>query len=107
MLEDLYPIAVESGIPVDKFWELTYGELMVQLEANRNREMRKLQMQAMMDYKQAQLNMYTNAPNEMPKIHEHYPFVEQPEEPKSVEGLEGWQLMKQQIEARAKQISNK
>ena len=94
----MYSKAVENGIAADKYYSMTYGEIIVQAEANAAIKKRELEEQAFLDYKAAQLNAYAlNDPKKMPKFNEHYNFNQQTEvdetgshKPKQ----QDWQVMK-------------
>ncbi|MGX7195153.1 hypothetical protein [Enterococcus olivae] len=69
---------MQWGIPADRYWDLTYLEIIAQVEANKNRYELEMKNRAMFDYNSAQLNAYAfNTPNKMPKIYEMYPFLEE------------------------------
>ncbi|WP_260213045.1 hypothetical protein [Lactiplantibacillus pentosus] len=72
----IYPLAVRSGIDSDHFWELDFGELMVQIIANNRNRMDDMRMRAMMDHKQAEMMAFAlNDPSKMPSVEEAYPFI--------------------------------
>lgn len=76
MLEDMEPIAIEWGVPADKFWEMSYDEIVKQVEANKKRYEVELKNRAMFDYNSAQLNAYAfNSPEKMPKAETIFPFL--------------------------------
>lgn len=78
MLEDLYPQAVEAGISSTDFWEMTFDEIMVQVEANKKRHENELKEKAMFDYTQQRLGIYAfNDPKNFPKYEDAYPFLNQ------------------------------
>lgn len=78
MLEDLYPQAVESGIPATDFWLMTFDEIMVQVEANKKRHENRLREQAMFDYSQQRMAIFAfNDPKNFPKFEDAYPFLNQ------------------------------
>lgn len=71
------PLAVEWGIPSDKYWQMTYDEIITQVEANKNRYELEMKNKAMFDYNAAQLNAYAfNQPEKMPKPEKMYPFLQ-------------------------------
>lgn len=71
----MYRPAVEMGIDADKYWSMSYEEIVVQAEANKKIKERELLEKSMFDYKLSQLNAYAfNSPKEMPKFETHYPF---------------------------------
>ena len=72
----IYPLAVQSGIDSDRFWELDFGELMVQIIANNRNRMDDMRMRAVMDHKQAEMMAFAlNDPSKMPSVEEAYPFI--------------------------------
>lgn len=72
----MYPIAVKEGIPSDEYWNKTLEEILVQVEANREKESDGLKTKANMDYRMAQLMMYAvNDPQSMPDFEKVYPFA--------------------------------
>lgn len=94
MLEDMYPKAVEAGIAAERFWGLSYEELIIQVRANAKIHQRELEEQAMLTYKQAQLNAYgMNEPKKMPKFQQIFPFVQVSSE---IDGQEETSILKQQ-----------
>ena len=42
----MYPIAVKQGIASDEYWDKTLEEILVQVEANREKENDSLKMKA-------------------------------------------------------------
>ena len=69
------PLAIEWGIPSDKYWELTFNEIMMQVTANKKNYERQLKEKAMFDYNQAQLFGFAfNDPSKMPKFNDMYSF---------------------------------
>lgn len=94
----MYPKAVESGIDADKYWSMTYEEIVVQAEANANKRKAELEQQAMLDYKAAQLNAYAlNEPKKMPKFEDHYPFTKIGNEPEEENKQQDWRVMKERM----------
>lgn len=78
MLNELYPQAVEAGIPSTEYWSMTFDEIMVQVEANKKRHENKLREQAMFDYSQQRMAIFAfNDPKNFPKFEEAYPFLKQ------------------------------
>lgn len=60
---------------------MTYLEIIVQVEANKKRYELEMKNEAMFRYNSATLNAYAlNAPNEMPKIEEIFPFMKTEEQ---------------------------
>lgn len=86
LLYDLEPIALESGITVERYWSLTLNEIFAQLFANKAKHDVELKERAMMDYQLAQgLSYAFNNPQKMPKPEKLYPFLKEEEEQKEVE----------------------
>lgn len=93
-------MALEWGISGVEFDDLSYGEIIEQLEANMKRHERELKERAMFDYQQAQLNKFVqHKPNDMPSFDEAFPHFA--EKPKEIEGemLEEWEVLKMQMMA--------
>jgi hypothetical protein len=81
MLYDLQMTAAKHGIHAERFWKMSYQDILVQLEANTEARKRELQEQSVMDYIQSQLNAYAmNEPNKMPKYEKMYAFFKTEEE---------------------------
>lgn len=77
----MYPIAVKEGIPSDEYWDKTLEEILVQVEANREKEKDELKVKANLDYRTAQLMMYAvNDPQSMPEFEKVYPFASESEQ---------------------------
>lgn len=101
----MYQKAVEAGIPAEKYWSMTYEEIVVQSEANAVIRKQKLEEQAMMDYKAAQLNAYGfNDPKKMPKIDQHYPFMKSEEIQEKSQQPQDWEIMKARMIERTELI---
>lgn len=76
MFEDMYPQAVEAGIPATEFWNMTLEEIMVQTQANKKRHENDLRERAMFDYSQQRLSIYSfNDPKNFPDFEKAYPFL--------------------------------
>lgn len=76
LLKAIYPIAVQSGIDSEQYWELNFEELMVQILANNRNRMQALRERAVMDHKQSEMMAYAlNDPSKMPSVEEAYPFI--------------------------------
>lgn len=58
MLKDIEPIAIEWGVPADKFWSMSYSEIIAQVEANKKRYELEMKNEAMFRYNSAALNAY-------------------------------------------------
>lgn len=81
MLKDIEPIAIEWGVPADKFWSMSYSEIIAQVEANKKRYELEMKNEAMFRYNSATLNAYAlNDPSKMPKIEEIFPFMKTEEQ---------------------------
>lgn len=110
MLEDMYPKAVEAGIAAERFWGLSYEELIIQVRANAKIHQRELEEQAMLTYKQAQLNAYgMNEPKKMPKFQQIFPFVQvsseiDGQEETSILKQQDWRVMKARMQEQAEMI---
>lgn len=71
------PLAIEWGIPSDKYWSLTFLEIMNQVQANKKRHELESKERAIYDYKQAQILAYAfNSPEKMPSPEKMYPILE-------------------------------
>lgn len=69
---------MQSGIDSDHFWELDFGELMVQVIANNRNRIDDMRMRAVMDHKQAEMMAFAlNDPSKMPSVEEAYPLSKQ------------------------------
>lgn len=91
----MYPRAVEAGIDADKYWSMTYEEIIIQAEANVAQKKQELEQQAMLDYKAAQLNAYAlNEPKKMPKFEEHYPFTQSSTQESETTQQQDWRVNK-------------
>lgn len=76
MLIDMYPLAVQNGIPSDEYWGLTLEEILIQVEANQKIREADVKQQAHMDYRMAQLVTFAfNDPEKLPKFELAYPFA--------------------------------
>lgn len=76
MLEDMYPQAVEAGIPSTEYWGMTLDEVMVQVQANKKNKENELRERAMFDYTQQRLGIYSfNDPKNFPDFEKAYPFL--------------------------------
>jgi hypothetical protein len=77
LLKAMYPMAVKVGIPADKYWSMTYGEIMEEIDAISFRRESELKEKAMLDYTSAQLiTKGFHQPDKMPKIEEAYKVFE-------------------------------
>lgn len=76
-------MAIEWGIPADKYWSLTFGEIMLQVSANKKRKLEESKEKAMFDYNLAQLVAFAfNKPEKMPKPEAVYSILKEEDEPK-------------------------
>lgn len=81
------PQAIELGIPADKYWSMTFDEIMLQCSANKKAKEREVKEKAAFDYNMIQGMMFAfNDPKNMPKAEKLYPVLaEEKEEVKKVE----------------------
>lgn len=101
----MYPKAVEAGIPAEKYWSMTYEEIVLQAEANVAIRKQQLKEKAMMDYKAAQLNAYGfNDPKKMPKPDQHYPFLKKEDKQEQSNQPQDWEIMKARMIERTEMI---
>lgn len=81
MLEHMYPLAVEAGIPATEYWGMTLEEIMIQIQANKKIKQNELKEKAMLDYSQQRLAIFAfNDPKKFPKFEEAYPFIKEIEQ---------------------------
>lgn len=74
----MYPIALDSGIRSDQYWNMTFQEIMYQILAYRKHERDQLTQRAYMDHRLAELIAYAfNDPQKMPKALDAYPFLKE------------------------------
>lgn len=77
----MYLPAVQSGISATDYWSMSLEEIMIQIQANKNKKENDLKEKAMMDYTAQRLNIYAlNAPNDFPSFDKAYPFFKKLEE---------------------------
>jgi hypothetical protein len=68
--------AIDSGIPADRYDDMTYLEIVAQIKANRKQHLEQLREQAVMDHTQASLMAFAlNDPQKMPSVAKAYPFI--------------------------------
>lgn len=78
--------AIELGIPADKYWSMTFDEIMLQCSANKKMKEREIKEKAMFDYNMIQGMMFAfNDPKNMPKAEKLYPMLEEKQKVKEVE----------------------
>jgi len=82
--------AIELGIPADKYWSMTFDEIMLQCSANKKAKEREIKEKAMFDYNLMQGMMFAfNDPKNMPKAEKMYPMLEEKtdvkEQPKDIQ----------------------
>lgn len=78
LLEEIYPKAVELGIPSTQFWSMTFEELMVQVRANVNVKTHEARDTANHNYILANLLAYSvNEPSKIPKAENVYPILKE------------------------------
>lgn len=76
LLTDMYPLAVQRGIPSDEYWEKTLEEILVQVDANQQNKQQEVVLQANLDYRMVQMIAYAvNEPQKMPNFEDAYPFT--------------------------------
>lgn len=76
MLEDMYPQAVEAGIPSTEYWSMTLEEVLIQVNANKKRHENELREKAMLDYSQQRMAIFAfNDPKNFPEFEKVYPFL--------------------------------
>lgn len=74
LFDKLLPIYLENGGELFKFFDMTYGEIMLVISANRKRVKEEYRLQASLVYKQAYLNSFAfNSPKDMPSLYEAFP----------------------------------
>jgi hypothetical protein len=81
LLDAMYLECVKVGIPADKYWHLSFGELMVELEAVQWRRENEQKTSASEDIRLAQLISYAfNDPKNMPQLDDLISIQNQNEE---------------------------
>ena len=97
----MYEPAVENGIPAQDFWSMTLEEILVQVEANQNRQLANLKQQASMDYRLSQAMIYAvNDPSKMPTFDTLYEFAKEElteEEKAEQQAIQERQMFMQQL----------
>lgn len=91
MLMGMYEPALEIGISANDFWDMTFEEIMLEVNARQRIKKNSLRERATFDYNMAQMMVYAvNDPKKMPKIDELYPFMkdEVVEQPKAVKRVD-------------------
>lgn len=72
--------AIELGIPADKYWSMSFDEIMLQCSANKKVKEREQKEKASFDYNMIQGMMYAfNDPKNMPKAEKLYPMLAEEE----------------------------
>lgn len=97
----MLPIALQCGMSVFDFWDMTYGEILMTIEAYNERLLVNLKEKAVMDYQLANIIglsvarlMDNNA--KYPEIHEVYPSIfKEPETEKPVQV--DWRVAKERL----------
>lgn len=70
--------AIELGIPADKYWSMSFDEIMLQCSANKKIKEREHKEKASFDYNMIQGMMYAfNDPKNMPKAEKLYPILDE------------------------------
>lgn len=78
LLEEMFPRAVELGIPSTQYWSMTFEELMVQVQANVNIKNHEARDTANHNYILANLMAYSlNDPSSMPSAEKVYPVLKE------------------------------
>ncbi|PWG00954.1 hypothetical protein [Levilactobacillus bambusae] len=76
MLRDLYPLAVNAGIPATEYWDMTLDEITIQSAAIKKQHQDALKERAVMDHRLSQLLAFAfNEPNKMPSVDKMYGFL--------------------------------
>lgn len=74
----MYEPALEIGIPSNDFWDMTFEEIMTEVNVRQKIKKNALRERATFDYNIAQMMVYAvNDPKKMPKIDELYPFMKE------------------------------
>jgi hypothetical protein len=73
----MYPLAVQAGINAKEYWELTYDELVTQLQGIKHQKEEEAKHDASLDYNLAHLIAYAfHQPDNMPDFDTFYQFEE-------------------------------
>ncbi|MBL1228130.1 hypothetical protein IW492_02645 [Enterococcus sp. BWB1-3] len=95
LFEDMEPIAIRCGIKADRFWSLSYQEIIREVEAYKENRIQELKEQAQLAYAQANLTSYSvHAPQKMPKQAAAFPIlgVQETGYTKQKEELPQWKI---------------
>ncbi|ORN39603.1 hypothetical protein FAM23282_01441 [Lentilactobacillus parabuchneri] len=109
MLIAMEPLAVRSGITVERFWDMNLREIIIQSKANQAHRIDVLKERAIMDHKLSELMAYAvNEPNKMPDVHKMYGFLDKSEREKAQQETEMPEWKRDQIEfmKQAEKIKN-
>lgn len=100
LFEGMLPIALQCGISIFEYWDMTYGEITLTIKAFNDSTVNKLKEKAIMDYQLANMIglsvarlMDKNA--KYPKIEELYPSLFEVEntQPKQID----WRIAKERL----------
>ncbi|EPH61160.1 hypothetical protein D931_02837 [Enterococcus faecium 13.SD.W.09] len=70
------PIAIQCSIRADRFWSLSYGEVIQEVQAFKENHLRKLKEKAEFAYAEANLASYAHhQPKKMPKKETVFPIL--------------------------------
>lgn len=107
MLMDMYPLAVQSGIDAERYWNMNLREIIVQSEANRKRHIEALKERAVMDHKLSELMAFAvNDPNKMPDVDKMYGFDELDDKQEPQEPIPDWKRDQMEFMKQAEAIRN-
>lgn len=95
LFDRLLPVYLENGGGVFDFYDLSYGEIMIVIDANKSRVKHEAQISASMFYTLARLTSYSFAdPSKMPSIQESFPSLFEATESVEAQPVQDWRLMK-------------
>lgn len=102
----LLPIAIQYDISFKDFWDMTYGEIVLTINAKRDKRKQELQEQAMMDYRLADLigvscSRIMSSDVKLPEFNNAYSFLfdEVTQEPKKQSWEDQKRILMQYAEA--------
>lgn len=100
MFDSLLPTALQCGVKIFEFWDLTYGEIILIINAHNANLKAKMQQEAALNHQHANLIglsvarlMDKNA--EYPSLYEAYPNLFEELKPQPV--VEDWQIIKDRL----------
>lgn len=70
----MLPTALEIGISVNEYWDLTYGEILLYIDTYNQKQITEMKHQALMDYKLAEL-IGCAFGGKFPTLYETYPSL--------------------------------